>query len=159
MKQALERCGVRRGDRVATLAMNHARHLVSWYGAVGAGGILHTINPRLFEDQLEYIANHAEDRVLLYDAAFRPLVEKMKARWTSIEHYICYDDGEFESWIGAEDGATTWADVDERDPCMLCYTSGTTGNPKGVLYEHRSTMLHALSVSYTHLTLPTILLV
>lgn len=150
MKQALERCGIRRGDRVATLAMNHARHLVSWYGAVGAGGILHTINPRLFEDQLEYIANHAEDRVLLYDAAFRPLVEKMKARWTSIEHYICYDDGEFESWIGAEDGATAWADVDERDPCMLCYTSGTTGNPKGVLYEHRSTMLHALSGMQPH---------
>ena len=144
MVQALRRLGVDKGDRVATLAMNHSRHLVSWYGAVGVGGILHTINPRLFEEQLEYIANHAEDRVLLYDAAFAPLVEKMKPRWTTIEHYICYDNGEFEAWIGAEDGHTEWAQGDERDPCMLCYTSGTTGNPKGVLYEHRSTMLHAL---------------
>ncbi len=149
MTQALRRLGIGKGDCVATLAMNHSRHLVSWYGAVGVGGILHTLNPRLFDDQLEYIANHAEDRVMLYDAAFQPLVERMKSRWTSIEHYICYDSGDhapaFEDWIGAEDGNGEWATGDERDPCMLCYTSGTTGNPKGVLYEHRSTILHALS--------------
>ena len=78
MAQALESVGVQPGDRVATLAMNHNRHLIAWYGAVGMGGVLHTINPRLFDDQLEYIANHAEDRVLLYDAAFAPLVERMK---------------------------------------------------------------------------------
>ena len=151
MTQALRRLGIGKGDRIATLAMNHARHLVSWYGAVGVGGVLHTINPRLFEGQLEYIANHAEDRVLLYDAAFAPLVEAMKPRWTTIEHYICYDPGPgvgdigFEDWIGAEDGQADWADGDEREPCMLCYTSGTTGDPKGVLYEHRSTMLHAMA--------------
>src|SRR5690606_17138059 len=75
MVQALRRLGIAKGDRVATLAMNHGPHLVSWYGATGAGGILHTINPRLFDDQLEYIANHAEDRVLIYDAAFQPLVD------------------------------------------------------------------------------------
>lgn len=144
MVQALRRIGIQKGDRIATLAMNHANHLVCWYGATGAGGILHTINPRLFDDQLEYIANHAEDRVLLYDAAFRPLVEKMKPRWTTIKHYICLDDGEFAQWIGAHDGDTEWEKADERDPCMLCYTSGTTGNPKGVLYEHRSTVIHAL---------------
>ncbi len=152
MTQALRRLGVGKGDRVATLAMNHSRHLVSWYGAVGVGGILHTINPRLFADQLEYIVNHAEDRVLLYDAAFAPLVEKMKPEWPTIEHYICFDNAgsgsgtgsEFEDWIGADDGDAQWADIDERDPCMLCYTSGTTGHPKGVLYEHRSTVLHAL---------------
>ncbi|HEU4820665.1 MAG TPA: long-chain fatty acid--CoA ligase [Qipengyuania sp.] len=149
MTQALRRLGVGKGDRIATLAMNHSRHLVSWYGAVGVGGVLHTVNPRLFEDQLDYIVNHAEDRVLLYDAAFQPIVDKMRAKWGCVEHYICYDPPAdfdaigFEDWIGAEDGDTSWAEVDERDPCMLCYTSGTTGHPKGVLYEHRSTMLHA----------------
>ncbi|MDE2412636.1 MAG: long-chain fatty acid--CoA ligase [Sphingomonadales bacterium] len=145
MVQALRRLGIQKGDRVATLAMNHSRHLVSWYGAAGAGGVVHTINPRLFDEQLEYIANHAEDQVLLYDAAFKPLVERMKPRWTTIRHYVCFDDGEFDAWIGAEDGDTDWTEGDERDPCMLCYTSGTTGNPKGVLYEHRSTMLHAIT--------------
>ena len=77
MVQALQRLGIRKGDRVATLAMNHSRHLVAWYGATGAGGVLHTINPRLFDDQLEYIANHAEDRVLIYDAAFEPIVDRL----------------------------------------------------------------------------------
>ena len=86
MAQALEALGMRRGDRIATLAMNHEHHLIAWYGAIGMGGILHTINPRLFEDQLDYIANHAEDRVLLYDHAFAPLVERMKPRWKTIEH-------------------------------------------------------------------------
>lgn len=154
MTQALRAAGIGKGDRVATLAMNHSRHLVTWYGAAGAGGVLHTINPRLFEDQLEYIVNHAEDRVLLYDAAFQPLIDIMKPKWPTIEHYICFDSAEhttaFEDWIAAHDGMTEWADVEERDPCMLCYTSGTTGNPKGVLYEHRSTMLHAISGLQPH---------
>jgi acyl-CoA synthetase (AMP-forming)/AMP-acid ligase II len=145
MTQALRKLGVGQGDRIATLAMNHSHHLVSWYGAVGVGGILHTINPRLFDDQLDYIANHAEDRVLLYDAAFQPLIDRMKPRWTTIKHFICFDNGEFARWIGTEDGKTEWASGDERDPCMLCYTSGTTGHPKGVLYEHRSTMLHSMT--------------
>ena len=148
MTQALRKLGVNKGDRIATLAMNHVRHLISWYGAVGVGGVLHTINPRLFDDQLEYIVNHAEDQVLLYDAVFQPLVDRMKSRWPTIRHYVCYDSGahapSFEDWIGSEDGQTDWTECDERDPCMLCYTSGTTGNPKGVLYEHRSTMLHAI---------------
>jgi len=143
--QALERMGVKPGDRVATLAMNHDRHLVAWFGVVGMGGVLHTINPRLFEDQLEYIANHAGDRVLLYDAAFAPLIERMKPRWTTIEHYVCFDS-EFDDLLGAEDGDYRWHEGDERDPSGLCYTSGTTGNPKGVLYEHRSTVIHTLSI-------------
>ena len=145
MTQALRKLGVGKGDRIATLAMNHHHHLISWYGAVGVGGVLHTINPRLFDDQLEYIANHAEDQVLLYDSMWAGIVERMKPKWTTIKHYVCFDNGEFDAWIGAEDGNTEWETGDERDPCMLCYTSGTTGNPKGVLYEHRSTMLHAIT--------------
>jgi acyl-CoA synthetase (AMP-forming)/AMP-acid ligase II len=149
MAQALRALGLAPGDRVATLAMNHHRHLVAWYGAVGAGGVLHTVNPRLFDDQLDYIVNHAEDRVLLFDKVWAPIVERMKPRWPTIAHYICFDSDEpaqaFEDWIAPHDGQTEWADGDERDPCMLCYTSGTTGNPKGVLYEHRSTVLHAMT--------------
>ncbi|MFA9201698.1 MAG: long-chain fatty acid--CoA ligase [Cypionkella sp.] len=149
MTQALRAAGIGKGDRIATLAMNHSRHLVTWYGAVGVGGVLHTINPRLFDDQLEYIVTHAEDRVLLYDAVFQPIVDRMRAKWPCVETYICFDSGEhapaFEDWIGAYDGDAQWTPVAERDPCMLCYTSGTTGNPKGVLYEHRSTMLHAMT--------------
>lgn len=145
MAQALLALGIGKGDRVASLAMNHSRHLVSWYGVAGMGGVLHTINPRLFDDQLEYIANHAEDRVLLYDAAFEPIVDRMRQKWTTIEHYICYDNGGFEEWIAPHGEDFEWVAGDERDPCMLCYTSGTTGNPKGVLYEHRSTVLHAMA--------------
>ena len=145
LSQALERLGCKPGDRVATLAMNHARHLVAWYGAIGMGGVIHTINPRLFDEQLVYIANHAEDRVLLYDKQFQPLVDRLKAQWTSIQHYICFDDGQFEDLIAAENGDYVWVEGPERDPCMLCYTSGTTGNPKGVLYEHRSTVIHAMA--------------
>lgn len=145
LKQALLRLGINKGDRVATMAMNHAHHLVAWYGIVGAGAVLHTINPRLFDDQLEYIANHADDRVLLYDACFAPIVERMKARWPTIEHYICFDNGEFSTLLDAEDGNAEWAGSMESDPAHLCYTSGTTGNPKGVLYTHRSSVLHAIT--------------
>jgi fatty-acyl-CoA synthase len=145
LAQALERRGVRPTDRVGTLAMNHDRHLVSWFGIVGMGGVIHTNNPRLFDDQLDYIVNHAEDRVLLYDRAFAPLVERLKPRWRTIEHFICFDD-EFDDVLAAEDGDYRWHEGDERDPCGLCYTSGTTGHPKGVLYEHRSTLLHTMSI-------------
>ena len=145
MAQALERLGVGPGDRVATLGMNHDRHLAAWFGVVGMGGVLHTANPRLFDDQLDYIMDHAEDRVLLYDAAFEPLIGRLKPGLRSVKHYIRFDD-EFDDWLAAEDGDYRWYEGDERDPCGLCYTSGTTGNPKGVLYEHRSTVLHAMSI-------------
>jgi len=148
LAQALENLGVKRGDRVATLAMNHHRHLVAWYGAIGMGGVIHTINPRLFDEQLVYIANHAEDKVLFYDKAFQAIIDKLKPQWTTIEHYVCFDsegpDG-FEALIAPHDGDYRWAEGSEREPCMLCYTSGTTGHPKGVLYEHRSSVIHAMA--------------
>ena len=145
LAQALERLGVKRGERVATLAMNHVGHLVAWYGVIGMGGVIHTINPRLFDDQLAFIANHAEDQVLLYDAMFSAVVERMKPQWTSIRHYVCFDNGEFDALLDAEDGDYRWVTGPEREPCLLCYTSGTTGDPKGVLYTHRSNMIHALA--------------
>ena len=148
LAQALESLGVKPGDRVATLGMNHSRHLVAWYGAIGMGGVIHTINPRLFDEQLVYIANHAEDKVLFYDTAFQAIVDRLKPHWTTIDHYVCFDgegDGSFEALIAPFDGDYRWVEGPERDPCMLCYTSGTTGNPKGVLYEHRSSMIHAMA--------------
>jgi fatty-acyl-CoA synthase len=149
LAQALHRLGLRRGDRVATLAMNHGHHLAAWYGVIGAGCVIHTVNPRLFDDQLVYIANHADDRVLLYDRAFQPIVDRLRGRWMTIEHYVCMDsdgaDG-FRALVDVEDGEFAWVDGAEREPCMLCYTSGTTGHPKGVLYTHRSSVLHALTV-------------
>lgn len=150
MVQALRRLSIYPEDRVATLAMNHGRHLAAWFGITGAGCVLHTINPRLFDEQLDYIVNHARDRVLLYDAAFQPIVDRMRHRWPTIEHYVCFDSDEcapaFDDWIGAEDGEAQWTPGDERQPCMLCYTSGTTGHPKGVLYSHRSNVLHTLAM-------------
>ncbi|HTU12703.1 MAG TPA: long-chain fatty acid--CoA ligase [Allosphingosinicella sp.] len=142
---ALEAMGLEKGDRVATLAMNHSRHLVAWYGAIGMGGVIHTVNPRLFDEQLVYICNHAEDKVLLYDKLFQPIVDRLRDQWTTIEHYVCFDDGQFEALLDEYDGDYTWVEGPEREPCMLCYTSGTTGNPKGVLYEHRSSVIHAMA--------------
>ncbi len=147
MAQALEALGVKPGDRVATLAMNHSHHLTSWYGAIGMGGVLHTINPRLFDEQLEYIANHAEDRVLLYDHVWAPVVERMKPKWTTIEKYVCFDppagwngDISFTDWLAPHDGNYQWVDGDERDPCGLCYTSR----------HHRQSQGRALRASLEH---------
>ena len=149
LAKALAGLGIARGDRVATLAMNHAEHLATWYGVMGVGAIVHTINPRLFDEQILYIINHAEDRILLYDASFQPIIDRLRDRLTTVEHYICFDSSEVErsfgNLIGAQDQDFAWVDGDEREANMLCYTSGTTGNPKGVLYQHRSTVLHAMA--------------
>jgi fatty-acyl-CoA synthase len=153
--QALEKDGVKLGDRVATMAWNTWRHLEAWYGILGIGAIYHTVNPRLFADQLVWIMNHAEDKVMMLDLTFVPLLEKLADKLPTIKRYIVLTDKAhmpqttlpnaiaYEDWIGAVDGDFAWKSFDENTAAGMCYTSGTTGNPKGVLYSHRSNVLHA----------------
>jgi acyl-CoA synthetase (AMP-forming)/AMP-acid ligase II len=152
----LEQDGVKLGDRVATLAWNTWRHLEAWYGITGIGAIYHTVNPRLFEDQIVYIMNHAEDRVLMLDLTFVPLMEKLQDRLPTIERFVVFTDDAhmpetslrnavpYEDWLAEVDDDFTWAAFEENTAAGLCYTSGTTGDPKGVLYSHRSNVLHAM---------------
>ncbi len=154
--QRLDRDGIRLGDRVATLAWNTWRHLEAWYGILGIGAVYHTINPRLFPDQIAWIVNHAEDRVVMTDLTFVPLLEKLAGRLSSIERVIVLTDAAhmpatslknalpYEEWIGEVDGDFAWKSFDENTAAGMCYTSGTTGNPKGVLYSHRSNVLHSM---------------
>jgi fatty-acyl-CoA synthase len=172
--QRLAKDGVKIGDRVATLAWNTWRHLEAWYGITGIGAIYHTVNPRLFPEQIAWIVNHAQDRVMMLDLTFVPLMEAVQDKTPSIERYVILTDRAhmpatklknavpYEEWIAEVDGDFAWADFDENTAAGLCYTSGTTGDPKGVLYSHRSNVLHALqacmkdtlSVSATDSILP-----
>jgi fatty-acyl-CoA synthase len=157
--QRLDRDGIKLGDRVATLAWNTWRHLEAWYGIMGIGAIYHTVNPRLFHEQIVWIVNHAEDRVMMTDLTFVPLLEKIADRLPTVERYVILTDAAhmpqttlknaiaYEEWIGAVDGDFAWAQFDENTAAGMCYTSGTTGNPKGVLYSHRSNVLHAYMAS------------
>jgi acyl-CoA synthetase (AMP-forming)/AMP-acid ligase II len=150
--------GVGPGDRVATLAWNDHRHFELYYAVAGIGAICHTINPRLFPDQIAYIINHAEDRFLFTDPMFLPLVEKLSPHLPTLEGIFVLTDGahmpesappgasDYESLIGDQSAVFDWPELAETTASGLCYTSGTTGHPKGVLYDHRSTVLHALSV-------------
>jgi fatty-acyl-CoA synthase len=152
----LAQLGVGSGDRVGTLAWNSHRHLALYFGVSGAGAVLHTVNPRLFPEQIEYIVNHAEDQVLLFDVDFAPVVDKLAPRLRTVKTFValCGRDQlptldvpnllAFDDFIAEQSSEFTWPEFDERTASSLCYTSGTTGNPKGVLYSHRSTVLHSL---------------
>ena len=156
VSQRLERDGVKLGDRVATLAWNTWRHLEAWYGIMGIGAVYHTVNPRLFPDQISWIVNHAEDRVMMVDTTFLPILEKLADRLKPIERYIVLTDAAhmpatplrnavpYEEWLAEADGDFAWKTFDENTAAGMCYTSGTTGNPKGVLYSHRSNVLHSM---------------
>ena len=147
-------------DRVATLAWNGYRHLELYYGVSGSGRVLHTINPGLHPDQIAWIANHAEDQVLCFDLSFLPLVQAVHARCPTIKHYIALCDANklpadsgvpnlqsYESWVGAQTSNYGWPSFDENTASSMCYTSGTTGNPKAALYSHRSSTLHAYAAA------------
>ena len=155
---ALDRLGLGFGDRVATLAWNGYRHLELYFGITGSGRVVHTVNPRLLPDQIAWIANHAEDQVMCFDMSFLPIVKSIWSHCTTVKHWIALCDADklpaetgitglssYEAWIAGESEAYAWPQFDERSAAALCYTSGTTGNPKGALYSHRSTMLHAFA--------------
>lgn len=157
LAQALLKLGVQKGDRIATLAVNTHRHLELYYAVSGIGAVLHTVNPRLFPEQLDYIVNHAEDRLLFFDLPFLPLVKALRPALKTVQQLVLLSDkahapadfGEplltYEELIAPHGEDFTWPALPENLAASLCYTSGTTGHPKGVLYSHRSTVLHALA--------------
>ena len=160
MAKALATLGVRSGQRVATLAWNGYRHMELYYAVSGSGAVLHTLNPRLHPDHIVYIADHAEDEVLFFDMTFLPIIEAIASRVKTIKHFVAMTDRAhmpkeskvanllcFEELIEANDDKFEWPTFDENSASSLCYTSGTTGNPKGALYSHRSTLLHTFAIA------------
>ena len=157
---ALDAMGLQFSDRVATLAWNGYRHFELYYGVSGSGRVLHTINPRLHPDLIAWIANHAEDQLLCFDMSFLPLVQAVHSKCSTIRHYVALCDADklpadtgipglvsYEAWIGRQANTYQWPVFDENSASSMCYTSGTTGNPKAALYSHRSTTLHAYAAA------------
>lgn len=159
LAQALISLGVQDGDVIGTLAWNTYRHFECWYGISGMGGILHTVNPRLFPEQLDYIINHAEDKYLFIDTTFVPLLEALQSKLPKVKGYIIMTDEAhmpqtslnnalcYETLLAQQNGDYEWPLLDERQATSICYTSGTTGNPKGVVYSHRSSLLHSWGIT------------
>src|SRR4051812_23911452 len=146
---ALRRLGIEAGDRVGTFCWNHQEHQEAYLAVPAMGAVLHTLNIRLFPEQLAYVINHAEDRVVIVDDSLIPLLARVVAELKTVEHYIVIGSGDasalggdvlrYDDLLAAEEPEFAWPDVDERSAAAMCYTSGTTGNPKGVVYSHRST--------------------
>ncbi|HTN26778.1 MAG TPA: 3-(methylthio)propionyl-CoA ligase [Burkholderiales bacterium] len=159
LAKALQALGVKMNDRVATLAWNGYRHFEIYYAVAGIGSIIHTINPRLFPDQITYIANHAEDSYIFFDITFAPLIEKLAPGLKTVKGFVAMTDRAhmpkekipnllcYEELLAGQDDRLEWPTFDERSAACLCYTSGTTGNPKGALYSHRSTIFHAYAAA------------
>lgn len=159
LANALAALGLEQGDRVATIAWNNRRHLEIWYGVSGSGMVCHTINPRLFPQQIIYVINDAEDQVLFFEKTFLPLVIGVKEHLKTVKHFVCMTapDEEvraqipevifYDDLVDNQSAEFDWPELDENAPSSLCYTSGTTGNPKGVLYTNRTTVLHSFCIS------------
>jgi len=157
--RALAKLGVNQGDRVGTMAWNTWRHLECWYALGGMGAVCHTLNPRLFPDQIDYIVNHAEDSFLILDLTFLPVIQNVADKLGTVKGIVVLTDAKnmpssegwdiplhcYEDLVSAEKPEFDWPAFDENCASSLCYTSGTTGNPKGVLYSHRSNLIHSMT--------------
>jgi fatty-acyl-CoA synthase len=157
---ALKALNIRPSDRVATMAWNNHRHIEAWYAIAGSGMVCHTINPRLFPEQLTFIINDANDKVLMFDQSFAALIVSFRAEIPDVQHFVCMSEYDasiveimpdvkfYDDLISTQAANFIWPEFDENTASALCYTSGTTGNPKGVLYSHRSTVLHSFAICF-----------